>query len=81
LIGLKDASIDVLEYIKLEKLGEVIKGFAAITKNLGFLFTHIRLAAYFEILHSQTYQVMGNSFWLIVKPKEILSLLVYHLFP
>jgi hypothetical protein len=30
------------------------------------------LTAYFEVLHLQTHQMMGNGFWLIVKPKEVL---------
>ena len=30
------------------------------------------MAAYFDILHLQSHQMMGNGFWIIVKPKEVL---------
>ena len=31
------------------------------------------LTSHFEILHLQSHQMMGNGFWVIVKPKEVLS--------
>ena len=30
------------------------------------------MTAYFDILHLQSHQMMGNGFWFIVKPKEVL---------
>lgn len=31
------------------------------------------LSAYFEVLQLQTHQMMGNGFWIIVKPKKVMS--------
>ena len=31
------------------------------------------MATYFDILHLQTHQMMGNGFWIMVKPKEVMS--------
>jgi hypothetical protein len=31
------------------------------------------LTPYFDVLHLETHQMMGNGFWIIVKPKEVLS--------